>query len=278
MDSADFDLINQKNPLNSLTEFCMKIAITGKGGVGKTTIAAFLAKAWVKKGFKVLAIDSDPVSSLAEALGYPHPEKIIPLSEMADLIEERTGAKPGKIGQMFKLNPKVDDLPEKIAYEHEGIKIIVMGGVKTGGSGCVCPENSLIKSLVSHLLLDRNERVVIDMEAGVEHLGRATAEAVNWMIAVVEPGLRSIQAAIRIKELAKQIGIKNVVAVGNKIKSPDDVNFITKNIDKIKIIGNIPYSDLIIKLDQRESTGLNQKIDQEIGKIISFLETETILK
>lgn len=252
----------------------MKIAITGKGGVGKTTIAALLAKAWVQNGYKVLAIDADPVASLGEALGFPEPDKIIPLSEMSELIEERTGAKSGTIGQMFKLNPKVDDLPDKIAYQHNGIKLVVMGGVKTGGSGCVCPESSLIKSLIRHLLLDRDERVIIDMEAGIEHLGRSTADAVDWLIIVVEPGLRSIHTAHRIKTLAEQIGIKRIVAMANKIKSEDDKQFVFNYLDKIRIIGNISYSDLITGLDRRETVELTSQIKQEIKSIINFLEEE----
>ncbi|MFH0888217.1 MAG: AAA family ATPase [Planctomycetota bacterium] len=249
----------------------MKIAITGKGGVGKTTIASLLAKAWVKDGYKVLAIDTDPIASLGKALGFPEPNKIIPLSEMSELIEERTGAKPGTLGQMFKLNPRVDDLPDKIAYYHDGIKLIVMGGVKKGGGGCVCPESSLIKSLIRHLLLDSDERVIIDMEAGIEHLGRSTADAVDHMIIIVEPGLRSILTAQRIKILAGQIGIKKIFAIANKIKSPDDKQFISDNLDKIRVIGNISYSDLISKLDRTNTVELDNQIKQEIKSIINFL-------
>ncbi|HLD36344.1 MAG TPA: AAA family ATPase [Planctomycetota bacterium] len=254
----------------------MKIAITGKGGVGKTTIASLLANAWVKAGYKVLAIDADPVASLAGALGFPEPDKIIPLSEMSGLVEERTGAKPGTLGQMFKLNPTVDDLPDKIAHEHNGIKLIVMGGVKTGGGGCVCPSSALIKTLIRHIILERNERVVIDMEAGVEHLGRSTADAVNWMITVVEPGLRSIQAAHRIKTLAEQIGIKNVVAIGNKVRSPEDRNFISNYLDKIKLIGTIPFSDSISGLDRKETVKPNTQIEQETKSIMDSLEQKYI--
>jgi len=250
----------------------MKIAITGKGGVGKTTVASLLANAWVKSGYKVLAIDADPVASLAGALGFPEPDKIIPLSERSGLIEERTGAKPGTLGQMFKLNPKVDDLPDKIAHQHNNIKLIVMGGVKTGGGGCVCPESTLIKTLIRHIILERNERVIIDMEAGVEHLGRSTADAVNLMITVIEPGLRSIQAAHRIKELAGQIGINNIAAIGNKIRSPHDRQFIDKYIDKIKLIGMIPYSESISRLDRKEDIKLTEQIEQEIKSIMGILE------
>ena len=254
----------------------MKIAITGKGGVGKTTIASLLANAWVKAGYKVLAIDADPVASLAGALGFPEPDKIIPLSEMSGLVEERTGAKPGTLGQMFKLNPTVDDLPDKIAHEHNGIKLIVMGGVAIGGGGCVCPASALIKTLIRHIILERNERVIIDMEAGVEHLGRSTADAVNWMITVVEPGLRSIQAAHRIKTLAEQIGIKNVVAIGNKVRSPEDRNFISNYLDKIKLIGTIPFSDSISGLDRKETVKPNTQIEQETKSIMDSLEQKYI--
>ena len=177
---------------------------------------------------------------------------------------------------MFKLNPTVDDLPDKIAHEHNGIKLIVMGGVKTGGGGCVCPSSALIKTLIRHIILERNERVVIDMEAGVEHLGRSTADAVNWMITVVEPGLRSIQAAHRIKTLAEQIGIKNVVAIGNKVRSPEDRNFISNYLDKIKLIGTIPFSDSISGLDRKETVKPNTQIEQETKSIMDSLEQKYI--
>ena len=176
------------------------------------------------------------------------------------------------MGGFFTLNPKVDDLPDKIAHQHNNIKLIVMGGVKTGGGGCVCPESTLIKTLIRHIILERNERVIIDMEAWVEHLGRSTADAVNLMITVIEPGLRSIQAAHRIKELAGQIGINNIAAIGNKIRSPHDRQFIDKYIDKIKLIGMIPYSESISRLDRKEDIKLTEQIEQEIKSIMGILE------
>ena len=164
----------------------MKIAVTGKGGVGKTTISAALCYAFAEKGYKVIAIDADPDSNLASALGFPDEVKLTPIIEMKDLIEERTGAKPGTSGGFFKLNPKVDDLPEKLWVEHSGIRLMLMGTVKKGGGGCVCPESVLLKSLVQNLLLFRKEVVIMDMEAGIEHLGRATAKAVNHFVIVVD--------------------------------------------------------------------------------------------
>ncbi|MBI4833784.1 MAG: AAA family ATPase [Planctomycetes bacterium] len=246
----------------------MRIAITGKGGVGKTTLAALLARSFADDGKKVLAIDADPVSSLAFAMGFPNPDKIKPLSEMSSLIEERTGAKPGTLGQMFKLNPTVEDLPEKIAHEYNGIKLVVMGGIKAGGSGCVCPESALIKALVRHIILDRDEVVIMDMEAGIEHLGRSTADSVNVMVAVVEPSIKSIQAALKIKQLAKQIGIKNIRAVGNKIRNDSDKELVRKDLEGIKIIGFLPFSLDILSADQSHaSNGIQMKDPRLISEL-----------
>ncbi|MFA5794690.1 MAG: AAA family ATPase [Candidatus Brocadiia bacterium] len=251
----------------------MKIAITGKGGVGKTTLSALIARAWMDKGFKVLAIDVDPVASLAGALGFPNPDKIMSLSQMVELIEERTGAKPGKSGQIFKLNPTVSDLPDKIATVHNGVKLIVMGGVASGGSGCVCPENTLIRSLLQHIILNRDERVVVDMEAGIEHLGRSTADSVDCLITVVEPSGRSIRAAHQIKSLAKDIGIKNIRVVGNKIQSPDDEKFILNNLDSLGIIGMIPVSVSIKEMDTKGYRDMtDHKVISAIDLILTALE------
>jgi CO dehydrogenase maturation factor len=216
------------------------------------------------------------VPSLAGALFFPEPDKIIPLSEMSELIEERTGAKPGTIGQLFSLNPKVDDLPDKIAHQHNGIKLLVMGGVKTAGRGCACPESALIKSLIRHLLLERNERVIIDMEAGIEHLGRSTADAVDWMITIVEPGFRSLRTAQRIKTLAHQIGIKRVVAIANKTKSLQDKEFILKYLDKIPLLGDISFSDFIAKLDRKEGLDFPPEFTKEFNSIITYLEKDIL--
>ena len=225
----------------------MKIAITGKGGVGKTMLASLLSSVLAQSGFSVLTIDADPNATLAIALGFPHPERITPISEMADLIEERTGARPGQVTSYFRLNPRVDDIPEKYWVEHNGIKLMVMGRLKKGGSGCYCPENAMLEALIAHILLRRNEVVVIDMEAGVEHLGRATAKAVDKMIIVVEPGKGSIETAYRIRELAKDIGLKNIAVVANKIRSEQDRNFLISSMPDFEFLGFIPYDQSIIE-------------------------------
>jgi CO dehydrogenase maturation factor len=227
----------------------MKIAITGKGGVGKTLLAAFLSRTFAASGYQVIAIDADPDANLAATLGYPHPEKMTPISELSDLIEERVGVRPGTAGSFFKLNPRVDDLPEKYSVKLDGIRIMAMGRIKRGGTGCYCPEGALLQALVNHLLLQRDEVVILDMEAGIEHLSRGTAKAVDKLIIVVEPGRRSLETAETIKTLARDLGIKNIGAVGNKIRSEGDRAFIASNLPGIEILGFIDYDPAINDAD-----------------------------
>jgi len=227
----------------------MKIAISGKGGVGKTLLTALLSRVFAESGYSVLAIDADPDSDLAATIGFPHPEKITPISEMSDLVAERTGARPGQSSSFFKLNPKVDDLPEKYWLEYNGVKLMVMGRIKKGGSGCYCPENVLLQTLVSHLLLARNEVVLLDMEAGIEHLGRATAKAVDKLIVVIEPGRRSIETAYKINELAQDIGLHNIAVVGNKLRSQADRRFLISSMPDFNFLGFIPYDQALVEAD-----------------------------
>jgi len=227
----------------------MKIAISGKGGVGKTLLAALLAKVFADFGYSVFAIDADPDSNLAAAIGFPHSETVTPISEMSGLIAERTGMKPGQSGALFRLNPKVDDLPEKYSLEYDGIKLMVMGRVKQGGTGCYCPEGALLKALVANLVLARSEVVIMDMEAGVEHLGRGTAQSVDKLIIVVEPGRRSIETAYRINKLAADIGLSKIAIVGNKIRSQSDKEFIISNLPDFQFLGFIPYDEAILETD-----------------------------
>ena len=227
----------------------MKIAVSGKGGVGKTLLASLLAHIFSASGYSVLAIDADPDANLAATLGFAHPENIVPISEMKDLIAERTETQPGSIGPYFKLNPKVDDLPEKHWQKLDGIRLMVMGRIKKGGTGCYCPENALLKALMSHLLLVRNEVIIMDMEAGIEHLGRATAGAVDKLIVVVEPGRRSLETARSINGLAGDIGLKNIAVVGNKVRTQADRDFLVSSLPDLEFLGFIPYDQAIVDAD-----------------------------
>ncbi len=227
----------------------MKIAISGKGGVGKTLLASMLSKIFAESGYSVIAIDADPDANLAATLGFPRPEEIIPISEMKELIEERTGTKPGQAAPYFKLNPKVDDIPDKYAHKLNGIRLMRMGRIKKGGAGCYCPENALLKTLLAHLLVARDEVVILDMEAGIEHLGRGTAGMVDNFIVVVEPGRRSIETATSIRKLAAEIGVQNVVAVGNKVRNQSDREFLISSLPDFEFLGFIPYDQAIVDAD-----------------------------
>ncbi len=227
----------------------MKIAISGKGGVGKTTFASFLIRALADQGKKVLAIDADPDANLAQALGVPGGTEVVPISEMKELIEERTESKTGTMGGFFKLNPKVDDLPEKLSIDADGVKVMVLGGVKKGGAGCICPESTLLKNLVRHLVLARDEVIILDMEAGLEHLGRGTAMAVDRLIVVVEPGRRSIETAHQIQRMAADIGLKKLSFLGNKIRSEKDREYLESSMSDLQFLGFIPFRGNIIEAD-----------------------------
>lgn len=253
----------------------VKLAISGKGGVGKTTLAAFVIREIARRGMKVLAIDADPDANLALALGMPHYASVVPIADMKELVEERTGVKMRSMGTFFKMNPHVSDLPEKLSMTEGNIKLMVMGGVKKGGGGCVCPESILLKSLVNHLVLKRDEAVVMDMEAGIEHLGRGTAGAVNHLIVVVEPGKRSVETALQINRLAQEIGLKNIAVVGNKVRNVSDKEYLKSSLPDFTFLGFIPYHQDFIDADMNgrqpfESVN-NEEVLSEITGIVNSI-------
>lgn len=231
----------------------MKIAVTGKGGVGKTTLTSLLAKAFATTGYKVLAIDANPDPNLAMALGLDRSviENMVPISKMGELIEERTGAKIGTTGGFFKLNPSVEDIPDKYSVSIGNIKLLFMGSIQKGGGGCICPESAILKSLSSHLVLRRSEVVIMDMDAGFEHIGRGTATGVDAFVVVVEPGQRSLQTARAISKLAKDIGVNKVYVVGSKIKTESERTFIIDSLPGYEIIGFLDYSLKIAEADMK---------------------------
>ncbi|MCS7197245.1 MAG: AAA family ATPase [Candidatus Bipolaricaulota bacterium] len=240
----------------------MKIAISGKGGVGKTTLCALLAREAASQGKRVFAVDADPNPTLALMLGFP--EGIIPLVELQELIEERLGSPEG----FLKLNPKVDDIPERFAVERDGIKLLVMGPIRQGGGGCACPQNTFLKSLLQHLVLERDELILLDFEAGLEPLGRATAQGVDALLIVVEPDRASVVTARRISTLAQQIGVKRIYAVANKIREPGELHAIQENVEEIEVIGALPYSERLRVAGPTADPGIRHHVQAILESIM----------
>jgi CO dehydrogenase maturation factor len=226
----------------------MKIAISGKGGVGKTTLTALLAQIYADQGLDVLAVDADPSPCLAGALGFPPAlrTRLKPIAEMDALIEERTGAKPGTVGGFFTLNPRVDDIPERFSVTHRGVRLLEMGAVDIGGTGCICPESAMLKTLFTHLLFRDDELLLLDMYAGVEHLGRATVDFVDGMLVVVEPTQRSLGTAAQISKLAQDIGLTRLWLVGNKVRHNEEAAFLQANSPGLPLLGFLP-ADLAVQ-------------------------------
>jgi len=255
----------------------VKIAVSGKGGVGKSTIAGTLARQFAAGGYRVIAVDADPDANLAQYIGIPKEktEGLTPLVEMDELIEDRTGAKKGQIGGFFKLNPKVDDIPDTYSIVHKGVRFLQLDRVKGGGTGCYCPENALLRSLMSHLLVYDKDVVILDMEAGVEHLSRGTARSVDLMLIVVEPAPASLQTARSIRKLAGDLDIKNIAVVGNRIRSDQDKEIIKRELSDFKIIGFLLYDPDTVEAEFRglAPADTNSHLKQQIGELYNTIRT-----
>jgi CO dehydrogenase maturation factor len=233
----------------------MKVAISGKGGVGKTTLTALLAQVYAVAGRDVLAVDADPSPCLAGGLGFPEDlrARLSPIAEMDALIEERTGAKPGTVGGFFTINPRVDDIPERFSVLHRGVRLLEMGSVDFGGSGCICPESAMLKTLFTHLMFRKDEVLLLDMYAGVEHLGRATVDFVDAMVVVVEPTRRSLGTASQIKKLANDIGLTRLYLVGNKIRNDEETKFLEAETPGLPVLGFLPAD---LKVQEADRLGI----------------------
>jgi CO dehydrogenase maturation factor len=263
-----------------------KIAISGKGGVGKSTFAAHWALQMAREGTTVVAIDADPDANLAHALGIP-PEirrTIVTLADNDRLIRERTGAVAGKPGQMFTLNPKVSDLTARYGINFKGVHTIILGAVRRGGAGCACPESTLLKSLVRHLVLNDDEAVILDMEAGVEHIGRATATGVDALVIVTEAGSRSLETAVRIRKLAADIGIeKKLALILNKVQGTENkqIQMIRRLLPDLPVIGCVPYDERLIECDEtgvslfdrNDAADLLGCFDKARARLLDLIET-----
>ena len=254
----------------------MKVAITGKGGVGKTTLSSTLARLYAAEGRTVLAADVDPDANLGLALGLSQEEvdAIVPISKMKALAKERTGASDDN--RFYKLNPYVADIPEKYAKTVNGVKLLVMGTVDLGGSGCVCPEHVMLKSILSALTYRKGDVVIMDMEAGLEHLGRGTAQGMDQFIVVIEPGSRSVQTYRNVKRLANDLGIKQVRVVANKIRDERDEEFIKNSIPAEDLLGFIHYNPEIMDADRQGKSpyDCSPTAIEEIRKIKAILDRD----
>ena len=263
----------------------MKLAITGKGGVGKTTLTALLAQAYADQGRDVLAVDADPSPCLAGALGFPEElrAQLHPIAEMDSLIEERTGAKPGTAGSFFTLNPRVDDIPERFSILHHGVRLLEMGGVELGGSGCICPEAAMLKTLFTHLLFRKDDILLLDMYAGVEHLGRATVDFVDAMLVVVEPTRRSLGTAAQIKKLANDIGLMRLYLVGNKVRNEEEAKFLENETPGLPLLGCLP-ADLKVQEADRLGVPVYDYVEnlkrstEQIIKTINELTNDEVME
>jgi CO dehydrogenase maturation factor len=228
----------------------VKVAVTGKGGVGKTTVAASLARALHALGREVIAVDADPDANLAGTLGHRGAD-ITPLVKLKELVAERVGGVRGDTGAasviaggwggFLRMNPRVDDLPQELGVIVDGVRVLVMGTIDRGRSGCACPENVLLREVLSHLILDARQDVIVDMEAGIEHLGRGTAEGVDLMLVVVEPGWASLETAGRVAKLAADLGIQRVDALANRIAAGGDLAFVHGGLPAaVPLLGALP--------------------------------------
>lgn len=244
----------------------LKIAIGGKGGVGKTTVCAVWAELFAEDGFDVLAIDADPNTTLASAFGIPSEKSPKPLIQMKPLIAERTGVNKDMVGAYFTLNPKVSDLPEKYWLDVNGLKLLVLGSISQAGSGCACPEGSFLKALLTHTVLQRQEAVLVDLAAGVEFMGRSSIQGIDALILVVEPGDRSIQTAKTIARMSKELGIKQIAAILNKITDAGQVKLIKSRLSNMEILAEIEYSSVVQTADLQQK-GVFQSCTELVDKL-----------
>lgn len=251
-----------------------RIAVAGKGGVGKTTTAGMLGRLWGRQGRPAILVDCDPSTNLASALGIEVETRTerTPLACDHDLVEERVGVRPGKsYGSMFKLNPDVGDILDEYGMDGaDGTKLLTLGTISTGGSGCFCPESALLKALMRHLVFKRDEIIIMDMAAGVEHLGRGTAEKVDMMLIVVEPGARSVETALQVKGLGADLGINRYAAIFNKVPEGADLSVLEKRLEDegITVIGHLPFDPALVEADMLDISVMDHKPGSKVERAL----------
>jgi len=247
----------------------VKIALSGKGGVGKTTLTALFAREAAARGKPVLVVDADPNPNLHLALGFPSaPPALIGMKE---LIEERLGSLEG----FFRLNPRVDDIPDRFSLEDAGVRLLVMGGIGQGGGGCACPQSAFLRNLLQHIMLERSDWVFIDCEAGLEHLGRATATGADALLIVVEPSHASLETARRIQKLAADIGLFRLYAVGNKVRDSEERELIEQEMAGIEILACLPESPALRRASGRGMPARDPEVAAVVNGILNTIEART---
>jgi CO dehydrogenase maturation factor len=229
-----------------------RIVVVGKGGVGKSTVSALLARVLARKGLSVLAVDADEQRNLAATLGVDAvvADSLVPLAEDAGYIEEKTGARPGEgAGGMLRLNPDTSDLVDRLSVSApDGVRLVVMGGVRRAGGGCLCPETALVASAVAGMHLHAENIVVMDTHAGVEHFGRALARGFDTAVVVVEPSFNAVQVGVESAGLARDLGISRLLLVINRARSQHDVERVLDHIDRLG--GFVFESTSVLPVDQ----------------------------
>jgi len=255
----------------------IKIAIGGKGGVGKTTVCSIWAQLFAQSGFDVLAIDADPDTNLAAAMGIPSDQVPEPLIHMKELIGERTGTDRNAVGAYFRMNPEVSDLPEKYWLSVNGLKLLVLGGIKKAGAGCACSEGTFLRALLTHTILHRQEAVLVDLDAGVECMGRSSIEGIDVLVVVVEPGSRSLETAQNISQMAKSLNIRQVAAIANKITDGKQIEQISLQLGDIPLLTSIKSMPTIQESDMARTNVFQTEkelvylLDEGKNKLMSMI-------
>ncbi len=250
----------------------MKICLAGKGGVGKTLITGTLARLFARDGFEVLAVDADPNPNLAVSVGIPASDafKITPLLRNSKLIEERTGVAPGSgWGVIFNVAPDVRDIVDRFSIRGpDGVNLLVIGSIDYGGAGCFCPETAFLKTLLAYIMAKRREVILVDLQAGPEPFGRGVAKYMDAVIVVTDQSLKSISTAEKIFHLSKDLNVKRLMSVLNRVTNPSIAPIHVLERIGFEVLGVIPFDESVIEADEKGLALIDYKTDSKALKAI----------